>query len=414
MSAPPEAGSLQQEGKRFFFEKKKQKTFVPEAPNAPSAPRQTGKSLFASFSSEKEDSSLSSPDAHPVVVPERTQHVDSRDRGGALQPMLIARDLRRHFRVKGAGRGAVVRAVDGVSFTLFKGETLGVVGESGCGKSTLARLLLHLQQPDAGELVFDGDPVGTPHGMAVAELRRQAQMVFQDSHSSLNPRMPVGDSVAFGPLMNGRGRAESRRVAQEMLARVGLRPDLFGPRYPHELSGGQKQRVNIARALAIGPRMVILDEAVSALDKSVEAQVLNLLRELKRTLSLTYLFISHDLNVVRHVSDRVLVMYLGQVVEVGPGPAVFARTRHPYTRALLASRLSMDPARRIEDPPIVGDPPSPINPPSGCRFRTRCPHAEPVCEAQMPPLGAWEDRGSHVAACHMTDPASGHSLAGTA
>ncbi len=341
-------------------------------------------------------------------------YVDQRDRGGAAQPMLIARALQKHFNVKGAGKGAVVRAVDGVSFTLFKGETLGVVGESGCGKSTLARVLLHLIVPDSGELVFDGEAVGESHGVTVADLRRQVQMVFQDSYSSLNPRMPVQDSVAFGPMVNGRSRTEARRIAQDILVKVGLRPDLFGPRYPHELSGGQKQRVNIARALAVGPRMVILDEAVSALDKSVEAQVLNLLRELKRTLNLTYLFISHDLNVVRYISDRVLVMYLGQVVELGPAASVFAGARHPYTTALLGSRLSMDAGRRIESPPLVGDPPSPINPPSGCRFRTRCPHAEPVCEAKMPVLGEWQDRASHVAACHMTDPGSGHSLAGTA
>ncbi len=343
-----------------------------------------------------------------------TTHVDARDRGGAGQPMLIVRGLVRHFRVKGPGKGAVVRAVDGVSFTLFKGETLGVVGESGCGKSTLARLLLHLLPPDSGELVFDGDAVGETKGIGVADLRRQVQMVFQDSYSSLNPRMPVQDSVAFGPMMHGRSKADARRVAQDILAKVGLRPDLFGPRYPHELSGGQKQRVNIARALAVGPRMVILDEAVSALDKSVEAQVLNLLRQLKRTLNLTYLFISHDLSVVRYISDRVLVMYLGQVVELGPAHSVFGGARHPYTQALLGSRLSMDPARRIDAPPLIGDPPSPIDPPSGCRFRTRCPHAELVCEAAMPALGHWVGRDSHVAACHMTDPASGHSLAGTA
>ena len=341
-------------------------------------------------------------------------YVDARDRGGASQPMLIARDLRRHFKVKGAGKGAVVRAVDGISFTLFKGETLGVVGESGCGKSTLARLLLHLVVPDQGELIFDGDAVGEDRGVTVADLRRQVQMVFQDSYSSLNPRMPVQDSIAFGPMVNGRSKPESRRIAQDILVKVGLRPDLFGPRYPHELSGGQKQRVNIARALAVGPRMVILDEAVSALDKSVEAQVLNLLRQLKRTLNLTYLFISHDLNVVRYISDRVLVMYLGQVVELGPASGVFGTARHPYTQALLGSRLSMDASRRVEAPPLVGDPPSPINPPSGCRFRTRCPHAEPVCESTMPALGEWADRTSHVAACHMTDPASGHTLAGTA
>ncbi len=181
--------------------------------------------------------------------------------------------------------------------------------------------------------------------------------------------------------MHGRSAAEARRIAQDILVKVGLSPDLFGPRYPHELSGGQKQRVNIARALALGPRMVILDEAVSALDKSVEAQVLNLLRQLKRTLNLTYLFISHDLNVVRYISDRVLVMYLGQVVELGPAAEVFHAPRTPTRRRCSARRLSMDPASRIEAPPLVGDPPSPINPPSGCRFRTRCPHAEAVCEA---------------------------------
>jgi peptide/nickel transport system ATP-binding protein len=340
---------------------------------------------------------------------------DTQDRGGAAQPLMIARNLTRHFRVKTVdGRAASVRAVDGVSFTLFKGETLGIVGESGCGKSTLARLLLHLIEPGAGELVFDGDQVGAPDGITAQALRRQVQMVFQDSYSSLNPRMPVQDTVSFGPFVTGAKRSEARRIARDILVRVGLNPDLFGPRYPHELSGGQKQRVNIARALAISPRMVILDEAVSALDKSVEAQVLNLLRELKRSLGLTYLFISHDLNVVQYISDRVLVMYLGRVVELGPVDEIFDNPRHPYTRALLASRPSMDPARRIEEPPITGDPPSPIDPPSGCRFRTRCQHAEPVCAATMPELGAWLDRASHVAACHMETPGSGHSRAGRA
>jgi peptide/nickel transport system ATP-binding protein len=346
-----------------------------------------------------------------MTVPQQPQFDDPRDRGGPAQPLLIARDLRRHFKVQGGATGAVVRAVDGVSFTLFKGETLGIVGESGCGKSTLARLLLHLIQPDAGELVFDGDAVAESRGISVNALRRQVQMVFQDSYSSLNPRMPVQDSVAFGPYVHGKSRSEARRTARDVLVKVGLNPDLFGPRYPHELSGGQKQRVNIARALAIEPRMVILDEAVSALDKSVEAQVLNLLRALKANFNLTYLFISHDLNVVQYISDRVLVMYLGAVVELGPVDRIFNNPLHPYTTALLGSRPSMDPARRIEEPPITGDPPSPINPPSGCRFRTRCPHAEAVCADRMPVLGQWNDRTSHVAACHMHDPASGHSLA---
>ena len=327
------------------------------------------------------------------------------DRGGPAQPLLIATELKKHFRLAGGG---AVRAVDGISFTIDKGETLGVVGESGCGKSTLARLLLHLIEPDAGELVFDGDQVGAPDGIGLRDLRRQVQMVFQDSASSLNPRMPVRDSVAFGPLALGRGRRAAATAADETLRRVGLDPAQFGPRYPHELSGGQKQRVNIARALALDPRLVILDEAVSALDKSVEAQVLNLLARLKAQFGLTYLFISHDLAVVQHVSDRVLVLYLGWVVESGPAAEVFARPLHPYTQALLASRLSMDPDHRVEQAPITGDPPSPANPPSGCRFRTRCPHAEAVCADAVPGLG-----GSigHLAMCHMLVPGSGHSEA---
>jgi peptide/nickel transport system ATP-binding protein len=337
--------------------------------------------------------------------------LDPRDRGGLQQPMLIARDLRKHFPVKGSG-GKSVQAVDGVSFVVDKGETLGIVGESGCGKSTLARLLLHLVMPDAGELVFDGDAVGVPDGIAVGALRRQVQMVFQDSYSSLNPRMPIRDSVAFGPFVQGKKKDEARDIARDMLSRVGLDPSGFGPRYPHELSGGQKQRVNIARALATGPRMVILDEPVSALDKSIEAQVLNLLRALKRQFNLTYIFISHDLNVVQYLSDRVLVMYLGRVVEIGPIDAIFERPLHPYTRALLASRPSMDPGRRIEAPPITGDPPNPIDPPPGCRFHTRCPFTEQVCETKDPALGTWQGLQSHVTACHMRDPRSGHSLYG--
>src|SRR5258708_7026350 len=285
----------------------------------------------------------------PAAAP--NQRLDPREQASPAQPLLIARDLKKHFPVKGA-RGKAVQAVDGVSFTVRKGETLGIVGESGCGKSTLARLLLHLISPDAGELVFDGDAVGVAGGIALDALRRQVQMVFQDSYSSLNPRMPVRDSVAFGPFVQGRKKAEARDIARAILSKVGLDADLFGPRYPHELSGGQKQRVNIARALAIDPRMVILDEPVSALDKSVEAQVLNLLRALKLQLNLTYVFISHDLSVVRYISDRVLVMYLGRVVALGPVDAIVAQPLNPYTRALLASHPSMDPARRIEEPPI--------------------------------------------------------------
>ncbi len=338
------------------------------------------------------------------------------DRGGKAQPMLIASGLKRYFPIRGGilnRKVADVKAVDDVSFTVLKGETLGVVGESGCGKSTLARLLMHLLTKDAGELIFDGDPVGQANGLSLRELRRNLQMVFQDSYSSLNPRLPVEESIAYPPRVHGTDRAEAKRIARDLLQRVGLQPEYFGGRYPHELSGGQKQRVNIARALALSPRMLILDEAVSALDKSVAAQVLNLLGRLKREFDLTYLFISHDLHVVQYIADRVLVMYLGQVVELGPVDAIYDAPRHPYTRALLDCRLTTNPADRIDTPPLVGDPPNPVDPPSGCRFRTRCSHAEPVCETRMPRLGAWDgDRAAHLAACHMVHPGSGHSQAG--
>ena len=340
---------------------------------------------------------------------------DPRDRGGKVQPMLTVSCLQKHFPIYGGffnRRVASVRAVDDVSFVVLKGETLGVVGESGCGKSTLARLLMHLISKDKGELIFDGEGVDEMRGLSLRELRRNMQMVFQDSYSSLNPRLPVEDSIAYGPKVHGMSRTEAKKVARELLEKVGLNPSLFGSRYPHELSGGQKQRVNIARALALSPRMLILDEAVSALDKSIEAQILNQLRYLKRHFNLTYIFISHDLNVVQYVSDRVLVMYLGQVVEIGPVDAIYADAKHPYTRALFSSRLSMDPDDRVDEPPLTGDPPNPINPPSGCRFRTRCAFAEDVCAAKMPALGAWVDRSSHLAACHMHDASSGHSLAG--
>src|SRR3979490_105822 len=333
------------------------------------------------------------------------------DRGGAAQPLLQVSGLTKHFPVRGDlfAKRKTVRAVDDVSFDIAKGETVGIVGESGCGKSTTARLLMHLMKRDAGEIIYDGMSVG--RALSLRELRRAMQMVFQDSYASLNPRLTIEESIAFGPKVHGMADAAARALGRELLGKVGLRPETFANRYPHEISGGQRQRVNIARALALSPRLVILDEAVSALDKSVEAQVLNLLVDLKREFGLTYLFISHDLNVVRYISDRVLVMYLGEVVELGPVDTLWAEARHPYTRALLGSRLSMDAAWRIEAPPLVGEPPSPIDPPSGCRFRTRCPHAEAVCEARMPTLGHWEDRSSHVAACHMTAPDSGHTLA---
>jgi len=284
------------------------------------------------------------------------QLTDASDRGGPAQPLLLVRDLKKHFPAKRhllTSRRERVQAVDGVSFSVMKGTTLGVVGESGCGKSTTARLLLHLIEPDAGDIVFDGDGVGDSQGISVRELRLQMQMVFQDSYSSLNPRATVADIIAFGPRTAKKlGRHTARERAERLLNQVGLRPALFARRYPHELSGGQRQRVNIARALALEPRLLILDEAVSALDKSVEAQILNLLADLRSELNLTYLFISHDLNVVRHVSDRIVVMYLGRIVEAGEAEEIFRQPRHPYTRALLRAMPSMDPDRRSEISPL--------------------------------------------------------------
>ncbi len=325
----------------------------------------------------------------------------------STQPLLQIKGLTKHFPLKKNifGKGDLVRAVDQIDFDVMPGETLGVVGESGCGKSTTARLLMQLINPTAGEVVFDGAVVGS-RDLPLKEFRRQVQMVFQDSYASLNPRLTIEDSIAFGPQVHGVSKQESLARAHDLLERVGLAPARFAARYTHELSGGQRQRVNIARALALQPRVVILDEAVSALDKSVEAQVLNLLLDLKDAFNLTYVFISHDLNVVRYISDRVMVMYLGQVAEIGPADALFDTPAHPYTRALLSSIPAMDPEQRTEKAAISGDPPNPINPPSGCRFHTRCPVAQAICAQRAPVLGM--SNSAHPVSCLMYESGSGY------
>lgn len=332
------------------------------------------------------------------------------DLGGEAQPLLRVSGLTKHFPVGGSlfGKGKTVRAVDDVSFSIAKGETVGIVGESGCGKSTTARLLMHLMERNSGEILFDGMQVG--RALSLRELRRGMQMVFQDSYASLNPRLTIEESIAFGPRVHGVAEDAARNLARELLSKVGLPPETFSSRYPHEVSGGQRQRVNIARALALSPRLVILDEAVSALDKSVEAQVLNLLADLKAEFGLTYLFISHDLNVVRYISDRVLVMYLGEVVELGPVDDVWDTPAHPYTKALLAAMPSTDPDNRTQSPPITGDPPNPIDPPPGCRFHTRCAIAESLCSSRIPSLTQIAPNG-HQVSCHARIAGSGHSLA---
>ena len=337
------------------------------------------------------------------------------ERGGPAQPLLSVRNLRKYFRVGGgllARNAQQVHAVDGVSFNLAKGETLGIVGESGCGKSTTARVIARLLRADSGEMIFDGEGVAEYGGMALRDYRRNLQMVFQDSFASLNPRLSALESIAYGPRVHGLSRKDARLRARDLLERVGLSADQFGVRYPKELSGGQRQRVNIARALAFEPKLLILDEAVAALDKSVQAQVPNLLQDLKAERGLTYLFISHDLHVVHYLADRVLVMYLGQVVEIGPVTALYTRARHPYTRALLSAVPSMDPAYRTERSPLAGDPPNPIDPPSGCRFHDRCPSAMPVCAAQAPLLR--ESESGHWAACHLDDAALADAMADNA
>ncbi len=311
---------------------------------------------------------------------------------------IVVEGVSKRYPAPRRGEDPVV-AVDDVSFRLEPGEALALVGASGSGKSTLAKLITGVEKPTEGTVRFGEVDVASLRRTGLRDLRKDVQMVFQDSYSSLNPRLPIEQSIAYGPKVQGAKPKAAKEQARALLDQVGLMPDRFGQRYPHELSGGQKQRVNIARALALDPRLLILDEAVSALDKSVEAQVLNLLGELKEKLNLTYIFISHDLHVVRFISDRVLVMYLGQVVEIGPVEKIYEDPKHPYTQALLACRLSMDPDERVEAAPLAGDPPNPVNPPSGCRFHTRCPYAVDRCKTEEPVLR--EAATGHQVACHL-------------
>jgi oligopeptide transport system ATP-binding protein len=322
----------------------------------------------------------------------------------AVDPVILrVEEVYKHFPIGGVG-GEVVRAVDGVSFDIRRGETLGLVGESGCGKSTLARVITQLQPATAGSVLFDGQDLTHMSGSRLRRMRRQVQMIFQDPFASLDPRMTVGEIIAE-PIDNfgiARGRARQERV-QELLRLVGLNPN-FTNRYPHEFSGGQRQRIGIARALAPNPTFIVCDEPVSALDVSIQAQIINLLQDLQREFHLTYLFIAHDLAVVRHLSDRVAVMYLGKVVEVADRNDIYESPQHPYTRALLSSIPLPDPViERNRDPILLqGEIPSPVNPPSGCRFHTRCPIARVpgVCSEVEPELDPHGNPGQR-AACHF-------------
>ncbi len=320
-------------------------------------------------------------------------------------PLLEVRNLVKHFPIGGGmftKPVGVVRAIDGVSFTIKKGETLGLVGESGCGKTTTGRCILQLEQPTSGSVVFEGIDLVSLDAAELRAVRRRVQVIFQDPYSSLNPRMTIGQILAEPLKVHGivRDTGERELRVRELLTQVGLLPQ-HAKRYPHQLSGGQRQRVGIARALAMEPSLIICDEPVSALDVSIQAQIINLLEELQARLGLTYLFIAHDLSVVRHISDRVAVMYLGKLVELADRKAIYDEPLHPYTRALLSAVPIPDPKieSKRERTVLRGEVPSPLNPPSGCVFHPRCPIAVDRCSAEVPPLR--EIRPGHWAACHL-------------
>ena len=319
-------------------------------------------------------------------------------------PAVVARNLVKHFPTGSSpflGRPtSVVHAVDDVSFSLDHGRTLGIVGESGCGKSTLARVVMHLIEPTSGSVLIDGEDLGAMSARELRTARRKMQMIFQDPYSSLNPRHSVGQIVSTPMQVQGLDPVGGvKRRVQELMELVGLNPEHYN-RYPHEFSGGQRQRIGVARALALDPTLIIADEPVSALDVSIQAQILNLLETLQKELGLAYMFIAHDLSVVRHIADSVAVMYLGKIVETGASDQVYAAPRHPYTTALMSAVPVADPAQRGSHTRIrlQGDVPSPIDPPSGCRFRTRCWKATDQCAAEEPAL--LDMGGGHLVACH--------------
>jgi peptide/nickel transport system ATP-binding protein/oligopeptide transport system ATP-binding protein len=326
----------------------------------------------------------------------------AKGKNGDGEVLLEVDNLKKYFPIKGGvlrRTVAQVKAVDGVTFKINRGETLGLVGESGCGKTTTGRTILRLEKATGGDVYFDGQDVLKSSGGRMKALRRDMQIVFQDPYASLDPRITVGESIAEGLEIHGIGTAKERAErVREVMARVGLQQAQAG-RFPHEFSGGQRQRVGIARALIMEPRLIVCDEPVSALDVSIQSQVLNLLRNLQREFGLTYLFIAHNLSVVEHISDRVGVMYLGKLVELAPRNDLFREPLHPYTKALISAIPVPDPRARRERIVLQGDVPSPINPPSGCRFHPRCWIAQSICSEEEPPLE--EKKSGHWAACHF-------------
>lgn len=318
------------------------------------------------------------------------------------EPLVKAKDLKKYFPIHGGVFGGViawVKAVDEISFEIYKGETLGLVGESGSGKTTAGKTILQLYRPTAGEVYFEGKPINNLRGEELRKLRRDMQIIFQDPYGSLNPRMPISEIIGEPLIVHGiaKNKKEALERVVEVMELVGLRPEYLN-RYPHEFSGGQRQRIGIARAIVLNPKFVVCDEPVSALDVSIQSQVINLLNDLQEKLNLTYLFIAHDLAVIRHMCDRVVVMYLGKIMEVAENQELFENPLHPYTQALLSAVPVPDPEVKKERIILKGDIPSPINPPSGCVFHTRCPIAMPVCKEVKPELK--EVKPGHFVACH--------------